>query len=199
MFLDQEDYTLKGLFGIGFENFWRFLGLFFHVFFCIGTFVIFLISVTVLAIVLIGGFGALILLPVIPVGLVGIFLAGTIYSLSQRDIVVAGTPIFEAIGEGYKRLVRHIGPNIIIFLITVFLEVLILIVGLIIIGSFALPIVIIWSQSTALVIVTLAILVPIFILISIVIEGFLGTFFNSLFTLFYLELRKLTPRQLQPQ
>ena len=27
----------------------------------------------------------------------------------------------------------------------------------------------------------------------IVVEGFLGTFFNTLMTLFYLELRKLTP------
>jgi len=42
-------------------------------------------------------------------------------------------------------------------------------------------------------ILVLIIGIPLFLWVIIAIEGFLGTFFNTLMTLFYLEIRKITP------
>ena len=126
---------------------------------------------------------------------IGIFISGNIYSLAQRDIVDNETPVFEAIGEGYHLLRKHLAANFIIFLIKIGLEIIIFITGAIIIAICAIPVVLVGLSSTSLLIITLLIVIPIFILIFMVVEGFLGTFFNSLLTFFYLELRKLTPRR----
>jgi hypothetical protein len=191
---EGKAYTLGQLFREGALYFWRFLGLFF-IFFAIGIVcVIMLVLPIVLAFVVTGVFGLLVLLIAIPIGIAAIFFFGNIYGLAQREIVIYQTPVFEAISEGYSLLVKHLGSNIIIFLIETFLWIAIMITGLILIAVFAIPVVLIGYHSTLWLVLILLLTVPIFIFVAIVIEGFLGTFFNSLFTLFFMELRKLTPR-----
>ncbi len=189
----DKGYTLKGLFKLGGQYFWRFLGLFF-IFFCIlGLFVILLISSLVLGIIIFKALALVLLLPLIPILFAGIFFFGTIYSLAQREIIANETPIFDAVSEGYNLLIRHLSANIIIFLVKMGLEIAILVAGTIIIAMCAIPFVLIGVSSIYVLIVLLLLVLPIFLLIMVVVEGFLGTFFNSLMTLFYLELRKLTP------
>jgi hypothetical protein len=189
----NRGYTLKGLFKSGASYFWRFLGLFF-IFLAIAiTTVMLLVAPFILAIVAVGGIAAILLIFIIPIGIVAVFFFGNIYSLTQREIVVNQTPIFGAIGEGYKLLIRHLGPNIVIFIINTFLWIAIVIAGLLLVAIFIAPILILAALSKSILILALVIGIPLFIALSVVLEGFLGTFFNSLMTLFYLELRKLTP------
>jgi len=191
-------YALGRLFKAGARYFWRFLGLFF-IFFAIGlTFVIILILPVVLAFTLTGVLGVAALLLAIPIGLAGIFFFGNIYSLTQREIVPNETPVFKAMGEGYNLLIKHLGPNLIIFIINIFLWIAIMITGLLLVAIFALPLIFLTTLSTLVLVLVLIIAIPLFILAAIIIEGFLGTFFNSLMTLFYMELRKLTLLQKGP-
>ena len=190
-----EGYKLKELFQLGARYFWRFLGLFFIFFFIIGAFVVLLILPIVLAVTILGVVGLILLIPIIPIFFAGIFFLGNMYSLAQRDIIAHETPVFDAITEGYNLIIKHLSANIIVFLIVTGLQLAIIIAGTIIIAMFAIPFYIIGINSTLILIILLVLIIPLFILIMIVVEGFLGTFFNSLMTLFYLELRKLTPFQ----
>lgn len=188
-----EGYKLKDLFKLGAQYFWRFLGLFL-IFFCIFfVFIILMILPLILGIAILKALGLILLLPMIPILFAGIFFFGTIYSLAQREIVANETPVFDAISESYNLLIKNLSDNILVFLIRMGLEIAILVTGTIIIAMFAIPFVFIGISSIHLLIVLLVLVIPIFLLIMVVVEGFLGTFFNSFMTLFYLELRKLTP------
>ena len=137
-------------------------------------------------------FGLLYLVIFIPMAIVGAFLLTNLYSLAQRGIVINNAAVFDAIGEALQLLKNNLGPNIIIFLMTTFLWIAIIICGLILVVIFAIPTFIIGAWSTLFMIIALIVILPVFLSIAIVVEGFLGTFFNSLFTYFYLELRKKT-------
>lgn len=173
--------------------FLRFLGLFIIFFFMFAIFFALLALPMILAFVLLGAYGLLFLIVVIPVALAGIFLLSTMYSLAQREIIVNNNPVFEAIGEGYRLVTGHLGPNIIIFVLSIALSLVILVAALFVLAICAIPFVIVCIQSIPILILTLVVVLPIFILITVVTAGFLGTFFNALLTLFYLELRKLSP------
>ena len=189
----NQGYTLKKLFKSGASFFWRFLALFF-IFFAIGvTTALILVVPVILAVAAAGAIGLILFLFIIPIGIAVIFFLGNIYSLTQREIVTNQTPIFAAIGEGYRLFIKHLGPNIIIFIINTFLWIAIVIAGLLLVAMFAVPIVIFAALSKYFLILALIIGIPLFIVAAVILEGFLGTFFNSLMTLFYLELRKLTP------
>ena len=190
-----NSHKLKELFGVGAHYFWRFLGLFFLALLVGAIFFFLMILPTVVSIAVLGVVGILMLIIVIPVSFAGIFFFGNLYSLAQREMVIYNAPVFEAIKEGYNLLIKHLGPNIIIFLITTFLWIAIVISGLILTFIFAIPAVIIGAWSALFMILALIVILPVFLLVAIVVEGFLGTFFNSLFTYFYLELRKLTPHK----
>lgn len=190
----NESYRLSGLFKIGATYFWRFLGMFFLSAIVVTTFVFVIIIPIVLAFIMTPVLGVLALFIGLPVGLAGTFFFGNIYSLAQRDIVIYNAHVFQSIGEAYNLLIKHIGPNLVIFLIEAFLWIIIIIGGAIIAILFAIPIVMLATQSIMTLVLSLLIIVPIFLLVGVVIMGFMGTFFNSLMTIFYLELRKLTPR-----
>jgi len=194
----NEKYKLGQLFKIGASYFWRFLGLFILSFIIGFTFVLLIIIPIVLAFIMTPVLGVLAILIGIPFGLAGIFFFGNIYSLAQREIVAYKTPFFKAIGEAYNLLIKHIGPNLVIFIITTILWIVIIIGAVIIAIIFAIPIVLLAAQSVMTLVLSLLIIVPVFLMVAVVVEGFLGTFFNSLMTLFYLELRKLTPHSSVP-
>jgi len=188
-----KGFKLGEMFKVGIRHFWRFLGLFFIFFLLIGSLVILLVGVTMVSFVFLGMFGFVVLIPVLPLLFGVIFFFGNMYSLAQREIIVSGLPVFDAISEAYGLITHHLGPNIIMFLITFFLGIGIMLVGVLLLAVFAIPVILIATTSTLALVIALIVAVPVFLAIAIVVEGCLGTFFNALFTLFYLELRKLSP------
>ncbi|UCD16465.1 MAG: hypothetical protein JSV44_08345 [Candidatus Zixiibacteriota bacterium] len=193
-----DGYRLRQLFKTGATHFWRFLGLFFIFFLITGSCIVFLVGGVVLAFVFLELVGFLVLLVAIPVGLGVIFFFGNMYSLTQREIVASKISLFDAISEAYQLLTKNLGSNILIFLITAFLGIAIFLISVLLMAAFAIPTLIIATMSLTALIIMLFVSIPVFIGIMVVVEGLLGTFLNSLFTLFYLELRKLTPRQPLP-
>lgn len=193
-----REYKLKELFKTGGRYFWRFLGLFFISLLVGIIMVMLLIGPVVIGFIVFKVLGLLILIFIIPIGFAAVFFFGNIYSLAQREMVIYDTPLIDSITEGFRLLIKHVGPNIIIFLITLFLWMAIVISGVIIFAIFAIPIAIFSSMSLAFLIISLVFIIPVFLAVAIIVEGFLGTFFNSFFTLFYLALRKLTPKETVP-
>ncbi|RKX30156.1 MAG: hypothetical protein DRP46_06050 [Candidatus Zixiibacteriota bacterium] len=190
----EEPYRLGKLFKAGASFFWRFLGLFLLAVVVVVAVLFVIILPIVLAFIITPVLGVLALLIGIPVGIAAAFFFGNVYSLAQREIVAYQTPIIQAVGEAFHLLIKHIIPNLVIFLITTFLWIVIVIGATIIAILFAIPIMMLATQSVWILLGSLFVILPLFLLIAIVVEGFLGTFFNSLMTLFYLELRKLSPR-----
>ncbi len=189
---NDDSHKLKELFTIGARHFWRFLGLFFLALLTGGIYYALLVLPLIPIIIAFKVFGLLYLVIFIPMAIVGAFLLTNLYSLAQRGIVINNAAVFDAIGEALQLLKNNLGPNIIIFLMTTFLWIAIIICGLILVVIFAIPTFIIGAWSTLFMIIALIVILPVFLSIAIVVEGFLGTFFNSLFTYFYLELRKKT-------
>lgn len=185
-----DSHNLKELFFAGVRQFWPFLGLFFLTFFAGGVYYALLVIPLIVAIIALKAFGLLFLIIFIPMAIAGMFLLSNLYSLAQREIVINGTSVFKAVGEVFQLLKNNLGPNIIIFFITTFLWIGIIICGLVLAIIFAIPAFIIGAWSTLFMIIALVVILPVLLSVAIVVEGFLGTFFNSLFTYFYLELRK---------
>jgi len=186
-----DSHRLKELFVAGARHFWSFLGLFFLSVLAGGIYYALLVLPLILLIIAFKVLGLLFLIFFIPLAIAGAFLLSNIYSLAQREIVINNTPVFDAIGKAFLLLKNNIGPNIIIFLINAFLWIAIVICGIVLMVIFAVPAFIIGAWSTLFMIVSLIVILPLFFTIAIVTEGFLGTFFNSLFTYFYLELKKM--------
>ncbi|MBN2225773.1 MAG: hypothetical protein JW763_00260 [candidate division Zixibacteria bacterium] len=189
-----QAYKLGEMFKVGARHFWRYLGLFCLFFLVTGSSIILLVGIIVLGFVFLHWYGLIILVLLLPILFAVIFFFGNMYSLAQREIVAGGLPVFDAVSEAYRLITRHLGPNIIMFFITFFLGIGIMLVGVLLLAAFAIPVLLVATVSTAALIVSLVIAIPVFLALAIMIEGCLGTFFNALFTLFYLELRKLTPR-----
>jgi len=189
-----EEIKLKELIQFGASYFWRFVGL--GLIF-LGIFIAFfavLVLPLILAVVALDAFGLILLIFVLPIAFVGIFLFSAVYSLAQREIITYQTPVIESISEAYRLVTKNLVPNVVIFGLSLAIGLAIFFTSLIIIAMCVVPLVIIGYQSTMILILALIIIVPLFIAVSIVVEGFLGTFFNTLMTLFYLELKKISPK-----
>jgi hypothetical protein len=190
---NKESFTLGGLFKSGAGYFWRYLGLF-AIFLLIVIGLILLLAVPVIVgFTIAKALGIVALVLMIPLIFLIIFVTGNIYSLAQREIVVENLPPFDALSNAFDLLKKNLGPNIIIFLISMFLFLGTFLAGLLFLAVFALPTIYVGTQSTMYLIITIIIVAPILLLAFIVLAGFIGTFFNVLFTLFYQELKKTTP------
>jgi len=145
-----DNSKLKELFLSGSRYFWRFLALFLSTGLVGGAFAMLLIVPVILAIIALKLFGILLLILIIPIGFAGIFFLSNLYSLTQREIVIYDSLLFDAIRESYRLLMKNIGPNIVIFLITAFLWIIIMICGFILMAIFAIPTIIIGAWSPLL-------------------------------------------------
>jgi hypothetical protein len=170
--------------------FWRFLGLFFISFFVIFTFVVLIVIFIAMSFILLEIFGFFLLIFLIPMLFAGILFFGNIYQLAQREIVYKNAQLFDSIGKGYHLFVTNFIPNLIIFLIDLLLYMISVIMAIIIVAIAGLIMAVIGWHSVTYFIIALAVTFPIFVVMAILIEGFLGTFFSALFTIFYLELQK---------
>lgn len=171
-------YKFSESYSRGLDFFFRKLGLTMILFAA----VVGVILLSVLPIVALNIFGILILLPIF---FVGIFFAITLYSLAERAMVVRDTSIGDAIDEAYVLMKQNFSKCIIIALIFMGLSFGMAVVFLMLAAMLYFPVNMLVhsiSENRSIVfILGLLLGLP----ITLVIGGFVGTFFHSLYTLFY--------------
>jgi hypothetical protein len=140
------------------------------------------VLLAILPIVALHWFGLLLLFPIIVIGL---FFAITVYSLAERAMVVRDTSIGDAIDEAYILMKQNFSKCVLVALIFVGLSVG---VGLLFVMLAAMlyftvnTIVHAMSENRT---ITLVLGVILGLPITLVVGGYVGTFFHSLYTLFY--------------
>lgn len=140
------------------------------------------ILLAILPIVALHLFGLLLLFPIVVVGL---FFAITVYSLAERALVVRDTSIGEAIDEAYVLLKQNFSKCTIVALIFMGLSfgMAFLFIMLAAILYFPVNMVVHAMSENRSIIFILGLLMG--LPITLVVGGFIGTFFHSLYTLFY--------------
>jgi hypothetical protein len=187
--------SLKESFKVGAHYFWSFGGLWLIALFtmiaiiallAIPVAVIFSASVVV---------GFLILVLVIPIFMAALYAFTSVYGLAQRELIIGGRDIADAIMEGFHLFKAHPGKNLVVFLISLAIGLILFTLNAMLVLVFALPLIFGSFGSATTAVILLIVEVPVFITVAIVVTGYFGAMLSSFFTLFYLELRKLTPYQ----
>ncbi len=181
-------YRFKTSLKTGVHYMWRTLALMVLAFFAVLLFMGVLFGFGAIAFVIHWGFGILALLVLIPLFLVGIFVVSTVVNLAYRSIVVRDVTITEALGEGIELLKRHTWPCVVMALIYLGLVIGVAIAATIVVLVIAIPFVAIAMMSHTGLITALLIGIPVFWLVMLPISGFLGTAFESMYTIFYFRL-----------
>jgi hypothetical protein len=186
---------LKEPFKVGAHYFWRFGGLWLLALFTmIAIIALLAIPVAVIfAASVVAGF--LILVLVIPIFMAALYAFTSIYGLSQRELVIGGFDIADSIIGGFHLFKKHPGKNLVVFLISLAIGLILFTLNAMLVLIFALPLIFGNFGSATTTVILLIVEVPVFISVAIVITGYFGAMLSSFFTLFYLELRKLTPYQ----
>ncbi|MCK4573852.1 MAG: hypothetical protein KAU36_05750 [candidate division Zixibacteria bacterium] len=132
--------------------------------------------------------GILSLLVAIPAVIVIIFWSGNMLCLTQRSIAVRDNSIGNGLEEAHILFKANLSKVFLITLIYIGLTILFGILGLIVWGIFGVPIA---AAVYALGLGTIAAIIAGLFMglpISLILGGYIGTFFSSLYTLFYFEL-----------
>ncbi len=140
-------------------------------------------------------FLAILVIPAIAI----LFIFFSIYSLAQREIVIGHKTLFESIANAVRLCKKWIGKTLIIFFIDFITGLILFSLNTFLLMLLAIPLILLAIKSTALLLLLLLVEIPLFIIFAIVITGFFGTFMNSLYTIFYLDLKKLTPSAELPE
>jgi hypothetical protein len=185
--------TIRECFRTGAKYFSRYLGLWILALITIAVIVFLLIFPVILAFVISAILGILSLLVVIPLALIAAFFFTNIYALSQREIVIGDKRVGEAITEAYTLIKTHLGKNLVIFIITFAVEIILVTLNMLLTILFSLPLIAGLHRPIGVILMIFFFGIPIFIAVAILLTGIFGVFLNSLFTLFYLELRRLSP------
>lgn len=162
----------------GLDFFWRYLGL--NV-----LFTVVMVGVIIVSMGIAGLIHWLMLLLIIPVIMIFGFVGGSVFVLAERSLVVRDNSIGDALEEGWVLFKTNIGKCIVIFLI-IFGLVLGTVIVLGILGfMFYFPINMIVGGITENIVLIFVLTGILGMPVSIVLGGFSGTFFHSLYTLFY--------------
>jgi len=142
--------------------------------------------------------GIISVLMLIPVAIFVFFLFYNVFSLAQRAVVLRDTSIGNALEEAYHLFKKYLQQNAIIFLIDIGSSIGIGIIGVILSLILAIPLIVLVmaSQYPLIYIIVLGLFIG--LPISIVVGGVLGVFYSSLYTLFYLDLKRLDQSTLPP-
>lgn len=181
-------YGFGNAFSAGIDFFLRFVGLFFLTMFAIAALIVIVVLLGIVTFkvhTLVGIFSLLFLFPGL---LFGMFLITMILSLSQRVIVVRNVSIGDAIEEAYYLFRRNLSKTLIIALISLGFAIVFAIAGMIIWAIFGLPVAALGLASNLSPVAAFFAGILVGLPVSLVVGGFLGVFFSSLFTLFYFEL-----------
>jgi hypothetical protein len=182
---------MKELFRSGFRHIRNFAGLWIMMIATSLVIALTFIAIAVVPFIIAGTWGLLVLPIAIPLAVAVIFMIISLYSLAQREIVIEGRNIFDAIVGSYKLLITYPGQCLIIFLISAFLVMLLFLLNSALFALFSIPLLFIFSYSELVLALVLFVTVPVFIVSAIAISGFFGTVLNSIYTIFYLELKRL--------
>ena len=178
-------YRFGESFSTGVDFFWRFLGFSLLLFF-IGIAALFVLVIAGIFTFTAGtGVGILSLLVLIPLAIVSGFIIINIFMLGKRAIVVRNIPISDALEEGWLLLKQNPGPVIVVTLIAFAIGLsIVMAIGF---GVISLPfLVMIGSMQPSLELLFLGILIG--LPVTLIVGGFSGTLFSSLYTLFYFQL-----------
>jgi len=162
----------------GLDFFWRYLGL--NV-----LFVAVIIGVIIVSIGIVALIHWVMLLLVIPVLIIFFFVGSTVFSLAERSLVVRDNSIGDALEEGWVLLKNNVGRCIVIVLIIIGLALAVGIVLVLLGFMLYFPINFIVGGITENIALTFVLAFILGLPVSIVLGGFGGTFFHSLYTLFY--------------
>ena len=162
----------------GLDFFWRYLGL--NVLFA---------AVMVGMIIILFGIAAMIhwlmFFLMIPVIMILALAGGLVFVLAERSLVVRDNSIGDALEEGWILFKNNIGKCLVIMLITIGLAIGMAIVLSLLGLMFYLPINLLVGGITENIALTFVLAFILGLPVSIVLGGFGGTFFHSLYTLFY--------------
>ncbi len=181
-------YSLTESFSSGFDFFWRTLGMMILFGFAVVVTIVALVVILAVSFKASTFLGVITLLFALPLGLVLLYAAATINSLALRAMVARNVSIGDAVAEGYSLLRTHLGKTIVMFLIIFGLAIALGIATLIVsalimapIGLFAYGMgLAVWQAFLVAIILSLPVTIPI--------GGYLGTFYSSVYTMFYFAL-----------
>ena len=127
-------------------------------------------------------FGILLMLPIV---VAGFFFAITLFSLAERALVVRDTSIGNALEESFVLMKQNFSKCLIMALIFIGIAIGLGIVALMVTGMLFFPISLLVQSISESKIVIFVLALVLGLPISLVVGGFTGTFFHSLYTLFY--------------
>ena len=162
----------------GLDFFWRYLGL--NV-----LFTAVMVGVIIVSFGIAASIHWLMLLLMFPVIMIFGFVGSSVFVLAERSLVVRDNSIGDALEEGWVLFKNNLGKCIVIFLI-VFGLVLGTVIVLALLGfMFYFPINVIVGGITENIVLIFVLTGILGMPVSIVLGGFSGTFFHSVYTLFY--------------
>lgn len=178
-------FTFANSFSRGVDLFWRFFGLFFvKMFITLAT-----VLVCVFIVMLLFQISAFIGVPVaLALLFFVIYFLFTLFSLTERAIVVRNCSIGDGLSEGWTLLKNNFGSTMMIALIYMGFNIAFGIMTMIVWLMMGLPVGGITYALTSSPVAAMVLGVLIGLPVSLVIGGFTGTFFSSLYTMYYFEL-----------
>jgi hypothetical protein len=191
-----EDPTLRDGWNAGVKNFWRILGIaiIIVIFFftaavvTLGPFVVLLIVYRIL-----GLLSAIVLIPLFMILFIVIML---INLYAYRECIIEGKGVFDSIAGGWEMLKSNLGKTLILALIGIG-STIIYVIGFLIVGLFlALPFIVLGAINLFLGIALGVIVGLIYIAVA---SGAWGTYIDSLWTLAFIEMKKLKPAEVKSE
>lgn len=183
-----QTYRLRDSLSVGVQYMWRYLGLSILAamigFAIIGV----LVVVVIVSFIVHNAIGVLSLLFIIPLGFVLIVGMISIFWLAERAIVIDDYPILDSIDRSYGLFMANKANCLICFLIYLGLSIVIALASFILLAILAIPFAIVAFTSSAGLIISLLIGIPLFLAISLPISGFVGASLEGIYTLFYMRI-----------
>lgn len=184
--------TLGEGWSVGVKNFWRILGIWIIIVICVLASIFLLLVPFILVIIVSGVFGLLFGMFLIPLFILAIIFISLIDFYSTRTCILEGKGVFDSLAGAWETLKNNLSKTIMVTIISIG-STIVYIIGLVIVALIlAIPFVLIGIANPLLGIV-LGILTG--LIYIIVVTGAWGTYIDSLWTLAFLELKKLKPAE----
>ncbi|MCP4569269.1 MAG: hypothetical protein GY841_16970 [FCB group bacterium] len=184
----NEEYRLGACIKTGLRYFWSIFGLGLLVLIIMMAFVILLALVGVGAFFAHWGIGAMSLIFLIPIFVVGLFMTVITSALAERIIVLENRQVFDAIGDSWSLWRANLGPSVLYTLIYLGISIGIGLATLVLFIFVAVPFVAIGFVNIW---VALLLGIPIGLAFLLIVEGFTGAGMHLMTTEFYFQLKEI--------
>ncbi len=181
-------YRLRESLSVGVQYMWRYLGLILlKAMIGIATVGV-LIVTSVFAFIAHTVLGIVAILFIIPIGFIMIVSLASIFALAERAIVVDDYPILDSIDYAFGLFMKNKANCLTCFIIYVGISIVIALASFVLLAALAIPFAIVAFTSSAGLILSLLVGIPLFLAISLPISGFVGAALEGIYTLFYMRL-----------